>query len=350
VIDRLCWWIGSSKKKQTHSHMPPEDVAGRWLALCEPPQQPAPGFTSIFAEYAVTPASAARLRKNLAQIRIDLPRTWALHPSFAEGGRYLPKLERLLVAYLLQSETDYVQSMNFTAALVLDVVGGDEAHALTIVTAVWNDALGVYLSSADGFATLQRDTELLSVELKRVAPDVAAHLRGCEFDLINVTPNYWLTVFFLALSRDNAVKAIDALLMHKSRARSFFLQVTLKNLLQRRDAILAAGDLQALFGELRPLDGKGRAFCTDLAGLELDTNSRLDERWLQHFGAAASAGSLKRRHEESAIPDSQNMPPSPPRSPQTLWKRVFAPSPAQLLKHDRIPSWQRVRPPPGEMS
>jgi len=238
----------------------------------------------IFRDFEVTRESAAGFKANLRQIHVDIPRTWAGNPWFADAqADGCVKLERVLMAYVIKHRATYIQSMNFVSAIVLAFNGGDEAEALCISAAIF-ESVPYYRD----FDLLRRDTELLALELRARDPALARHLQhACHFDLLHVTPSWLLCCFFLAVAPDNAALVVSAVLKHRADARGLLLAIALDGMIMRRADLLRACDLEDVFPIMRALDRYG--FSAEPSAVL--SNAQLDARWVMLKSLAGPSSS-----------------------------------------------------------
>jgi hypothetical protein len=281
-------------------------------------------MTSLLALCPELPPPATAIFSELHQIRLDIPRTqWWL-----EGEDQNQQLERLLMAYILHSNTEYVQSMNFTGALILSLASGDETGALRIATTLWSDALGPYYSPHGGFDLLIKDTRVVASQLSALDCELACHLDSCGLDLLFLTPNYWLTVFLLVASPDVSAKALEGLLRNKHQARGFLIAVTLKALIDRRVMLLCCSGLEDMFVVLRSLDAFGCDLFVDVPDLDIYSNDELDlkHRRAQVWEECADAATISRASSSSTTTTDENSGGSLANTP---WTRYFYSSSSQ---------------------
>lgn len=196
------------------------------------------------------------LRRQVKQIKLDVPRTFSSHPLFArKRGRQA--LERVLVAWVASGgpkEREYCQGMNFLAAVTLVVACGDENAALRLVSHLLRLLEPLY---ARDMNALKADTARVRADLNSVDEDLARHLfDDLEFDPLTVTPGMFLTLFFTACRPHNSCRVFDAVFAKDSpeAVRNYLVELSVAWLVHRREALLECHDEGSAFLALKRLD------------------------------------------------------------------------------------------------
>ena len=173
----------------------------------------------------------------LNQIELDVPRTFPDHALFqSEDGRCA--LKRLLVAVSqYDSENGYCQSMNYIAAFLLVVLGGDEEKAFWIMLSMIKDRVyeGTWSKRLTG-CMIEMDT--LSILLRKRIPKVAQHFEEIGCDVSYFATDWFLCLFCKTLPSETVARIWDCLLLEGPKIL-FRVALTIVKLCQK-ELLLAA--------------------------------------------------------------------------------------------------------------
>jgi len=184
--------------------------------------------------------------------------------------------------------------------------------------------------------------------------------------MLHLTPNFWLTAFFLAVQPENSMRVVDSLLKNKTMGRGLLVEVTLRALTSRREALLKCKELEDLFAVLRPLDSHGRDFFTDPPATSLLCDEELDRAHQRiimisppcPFPPSCAIKRAKPQEEK----DKRHPPTSPsnkenalPRPPASIWTFVYTSTSTSMgfsfVQTPQIPSRQKAhQPSSGDLS
>eukprot|EP00210_Caulerpa_lentillifera_P005852 g5596.t1 len=144
------------------------------------------------------------------QIELDVPRTFPGHAwlETVEGQRLL---ENVLLAYSMHNQrVGYCQSMNYIAALLLLIMGRDEAKAFFMMVTLIEDILyeGVYEPTLVGCQTEMRSLDDL---LLKKLPKLSHLLRSMHCEISMIATDWFLCLFSTSVSSEVTARIWDCL-------------------------------------------------------------------------------------------------------------------------------------------
>ena len=181
-------------------------------------------------------------------IEKDLARTFPDIPEFKEpGSSGKNRLYNVLKAY---SEYDikvgYCQGLNYVAAMLLLYIDKEELAFFTLVHIMYNfEWRGIYMENMPKLAELLK---ILSKEIKRRLPDIYAHLKMLEVDLVGLFSHVFLTVFVYRAPFQLAVKVFDLFMLEKEKV---LIAATVNMLRIMKPKILAYNNMVFFYSKIR---------------------------------------------------------------------------------------------------